>query len=116
MEGYTAYTPDNAAILRLSQKLTPGDEIVVFGGAWCSDTHNLLPKFYKTMDQLPSKPNVTLVLVDLSKKSGKGIETPYNIEYVPTFIVLRNKKEIGRIVESVNKSIEDDLVEIAGKN
>lgn len=67
------------------------------------------------MDQLPQKPKITLVLVDRSKKSGKGIEAPYNIEYVPTFIVLRNQKEIGRIVESVSKSMEADLLEILGR-
>lgn len=108
-ENYDDYTPNPAWVDTLAANLTPKHEILVFGGTWCGDTKNLLPKFYRVMDALPSPPKITLVLVDRKKKSGKKAEKPYNIEFVPTFIVLKDGKEEGRIVESVQTSIEKDL-------
>ena len=50
--------------------------------------------------------------MDRDKKSGEGIEKQYKIERVPTFIVLKNGVEVGRVVESVENSIEADLAAI----
>ena len=38
-----------------------------------------------------------------------------NIERVPTFIIYRGEKEIGRIVETPKKSLERDLWNIVKK-
>jgi uncharacterized protein (DUF1015 family) len=38
------------------------------------------------------------------------------IEKVPTFIVYRNGEEIGRIIETPIKSMEEDLYEILKNN
>jgi thiol-disulfide isomerase/thioredoxin len=110
---YAEYTPNAETIAKINQKqYTEEYEILAFGGTWCGDTRYLLPKFYKTYDAITAKPKLTFVLVDTHKESGEGIEKPYNIEYVPTFIVLKDGKEVGRIVESVTKTIEDDLATI----
>lgn len=111
-EGYADYRPNAETVKQLSAKLTPEYKILVFGGTWCGDTQYLLPKFYKVMDAVQPHPAVTLVLVDRDKKSGEGIEKNYAIERVPTFIVLYNGVEKGRVVESVANTIEDDLLAI----
>jgi hypothetical protein len=36
----------------------------------------------------------------------------YKLEKVPTIIVFKGNKEVGRIVETVDKSVETDLVKI----
>lgn len=108
---YGAYQPDPAVLKELQAALTT-HEILAFGGTWCGDTRYLLPKFYKVMDALPRPPKVTLILVDNDKKSGTGIEANYNIQYVPTFIVLLDGKEIGRVVETVETNIEQELLDI----
>jgi hypothetical protein len=36
----------------------------------------------------------------------------YKLDKVPTIIVFKGNKEVGRIVETVEKSVENDLVEI----
>lgn len=113
--GYAEYTPDADAVATLQNSITAENEILVFGGTWCGDTQYLLPKFYKVMDAIKPAPKVTLVFVDRDKKSGEGRETQYNIERVPTFIILKNGVEIGRVVESVENSIEADLAAIFSK-
>ncbi len=86
---------------------------LVFGGTWCEDTQSLLPKFYRILDeaQFPAKA-VTLYGVDRNKKSLHGETEKNNIVNVPTFIVYKDGKEIGRIVETVKVNIEVDLKEM----
>lgn len=113
--GYEEYTPNTEAVTKLEKGFTTEHKLLIFGGTWCGDTQNLLPKFYKVVDAMKQSPEIQLVMVDLNKVSGEGIETKYKISYVPTFIVLKNGKEIGRIVEVVNESIEADLAAILNR-
>jgi len=108
--GYDSYNSAlNTDILFLkayNQRVT----FVVFGGTWCDDTRILLPKFFRVIDeaQFPAS-SITLFGVDRQKKTLKGEAEKNNILNVPTFIVYKDGVEIGRIVESVKKSIEVDL-------
>lgn len=90
-------------------------KLVVFGGTWCEDTHNLLPTFYKliAVSNYPEK-RITLVGVDRNKQSGNELSTKYNIKNVPCFIVLRNDgTEVGRVVEyGKGNGIDVELAEI----
>ena len=93
-------------------------KIIVVGGTWCSDTQNLLPGFYLTMDYANIDINkiVELYFTNRDKKVPEDIITKYNITNVPTFIVVDSKgNEVGRITESVKVSIADDLLEILRK-
>lgn len=78
--------------------------IVVFGGTWCEDTQNLLPRFYQLVDAsgFPEK-KVTLIAVDRQKKTINHLDSIYKITNVPTFIVIHEGKEIGRVVEYGSK-------------
>jgi thiol-disulfide isomerase/thioredoxin len=74
--------------------------IVVFGGTWCEDTHMVLPKFYATADAAGFAPDrITLIGVDHSKKTLYNLSEAFGITNVPTFIVMKGGKEIGRVVE-----------------
>ena len=60
---------------------------------------------------------VKIVAVNRKKESPTGEEVKYNIQKVPTIIVERYGKEIGRIIEMpASGYIERDLVEILKKN
>ncbi len=75
-------------------------DLLVFGGTWCGDTQNLLPLFYKLLDQSGYPSNkVKLVAVDRQKQSLNNLHITYAITNVPTFIVMVKGKEIGRVVE-----------------
>ncbi|HEX3024928.1 MAG TPA: thioredoxin family protein [Chitinophagaceae bacterium] len=89
-------------------------KLIVFGGTWCEDTQNVLPKFYRLIDKsnYPEK-NIALIGVDRKKQTINNLSKKYNITNVPTIIVVSKGKEIGRVVEyGKSGSVEKDLIEI----
>jgi thiol-disulfide isomerase/thioredoxin len=107
-----AYQADPDAVAILKQVAQP-TEIVLFYGTWCKDSHREIPRFLKIME-LAENPNlnVTEYEVNREKKDVLGKFEMYGIEFVPTFIVIRNGRELGRIVETPNKSLAEDLAAI----
>ena len=92
--------------------------MIVFGGTWCGDTKNLLPVFYRLVDKsgYPQK-KITLIGVDRAKTAPADLHKKYNITNVPTFIVIRNGKEIGRVVEyGKSGQIDKELGEIVASS
>ena len=89
-------------------------QLVVFLGTWCADTHELLPRFFKVLQQINYPlDKVVLYGVERDKTTRSAEVKKYNVVSLPTFIVLDQAgNEKGRITESVNKSIESDLVKI----
>jgi thiol-disulfide isomerase/thioredoxin len=88
-------------------------ETKVFLGTWCSDSRRELPRFLKVIDLAGSSFGpVRLYGLDRNKKSPGGEEIPFHVELVPTFVFLRDGKEIGRIVERPRTSMEADILTI----
>ncbi len=115
-EGTQAYDPDKAIIEELST-VWKEYRFVIFAGTWCEDTHNLLPKFYKTMLEAGFSPHsIEMYGVDRQKRTLQEENKFYKIERVPTFIIMHQKREVGRIIESVNVSIEADLLTMMEKD
>ena len=115
-EEYNAYQVDETALAELGEE-TNSIEIMVFLGTWCSDSRRELPRFYKVLAALDfDESHLTVVGLDNHpdryKQSPQQEEVGWNVEYVPTFIILKDGKEIGRIIESPNVSLEVDLVGI----
>jgi len=104
---------DETAVAAFKQKRKQF-KLIIFGGTWCEDTQNILPKIYRVVDQSGySEKNITLVAVDRKKQTINDLHTIYKIKNVPTFIVLKDGKEIGRVVEyGKSGSTEKDLAEI----
>jgi thiol-disulfide isomerase/thioredoxin len=74
--------------------------ILAFGGTWCDDTKSLLPKFFALTDAAGFPDNkITMIGVDRDKKTLHHLAEAFQVINVPTFIVLKNGKEIGRVVE-----------------
>lgn len=73
---------------------------MVFGGSWCEDSHFVLPKFFMLQEQsgIPDK-DISLIGVDREKHSLGNLTHVFNITNVPTIIVLKEGKEVGRVVE-----------------
>ena len=75
-------------------------QYVVFGGTWCGDTQYILPKFFKLQEQSGlSENNISFYGVDRSKKTLGNIADAFKITNVPTIIVMKDGKEVGRVVE-----------------
>lgn len=90
----------NAAAVNAFKKNGTKFQIVIFGGTWCEDTQNLLPQFYKLADKA-SYPDssISLIGVDRQKTTLNNLHNAFHIISVPTFIVMKDGKEIGRVVE-----------------
>ena len=90
----------NADVVKQYAANKAGISLVVFGGTWCGDTKALLPKFFATTDAAGiGESQITLIGVDRSKKSLFNLTEAFGITNVPTFIVMKNGKEVGRVVE-----------------
>ena len=115
-KNFNSYKPDEAAIAFLKQNLKD-HELVVVMGTWCEDSHNLIPKLYQvlTLSNYPMD-KLKLVGVDRGKDALNGEKGKYNIERVPTIIILKDNREVGRMVESVRQSIEADISDIINMN
>jgi thiol-disulfide isomerase/thioredoxin len=107
-----AYTPNGDMITLLKDQLPKYDMVVVMG-TWCEDSQNLIPKLYTVLQQ-SGYPMVKLTMfgVDRSKDALNGEKAKYGIEKVPTIILYSEGKEIGRITETVQESIEADLAKL----
>jgi thiol-disulfide isomerase/thioredoxin len=93
------YVPDQQAVQALRAN-KDSINIIAFGGTWCGDTKNILPKFFVLSDVAGLSPDkVTLIGVDHSKKTIQHLTEAFNVTNVPTIIVMKNGKEIGRVVE-----------------
>lgn len=98
-ENTKGYTPD-AGALAAFKGAKDSIHILAFGGTWCGDTKALLPKFYSLADAAGlSEDRITLLGVDRSKKTINHLAEAFNVTRVPTFIILKDGLEIGRVVE-----------------
>lgn len=90
----------------------PGAEVTVFLGTWCSDSARELPRFWRSLDEAGgSVPfQIHYVGVDREKKQPAAPIANFEIEFVPTFIVSREGREVGRIVEEAPHGVERDLL------
>lgn len=107
-----AYTPNTEVITQLST-LNLNYDIVIVLGTWCSDTQKQVPRFLKILDLIDyDKNKMTLIGVDQNKSLPNYPISNFNIEKVPTFIIYKNKVEVGRITESPSATLEQDLLNI----
>jgi thiol-disulfide isomerase/thioredoxin len=114
--GFDDYVP-NADTIKELKKWKNDIYIFAFGGTWCDDTKVLLPKFYKAMNEAEFTGNdVTLYLVDRDKTSEDGVAQAMHVEKVPTFIIFRNGRMLGRVVETTDRPIECAILNIIKSN
>ena len=96
-QGY--YKPDTATV-NAFERAKGKYQFVIFGGTWCEDTQFILPKFFKLQEAsgIPDDA-ITLFGVNRAKTSLGNIAQAFNIKLVPTIIVMKDGKEIDRVVE-----------------
>ncbi|MEN1786343.1 MAG: thioredoxin family protein [Bacteroidota bacterium] len=113
---YDNYVVDSL-LLALVQPTLKEHELLLFLGTWCGDSKREVPRLLKILDQLHFPVDkLTMVALDRRKeqykKSPEGQEEGHHIIRVPTLIVLKDGKEVNRIVESPVDSLEEDLFAI----
>jgi thiol-disulfide isomerase/thioredoxin len=109
---YSVYLADAETMNQLAEKLK-GIKITLVMATWCGDSRDWVPRFYKIMDELNfNYKNLTLICVAREKKATGTTAEKLNIEKVPTFIIYRKKKELGRIIEVPVDLLEKDILKI----
>ena len=92
-------------------------QIVLFLGTWCHDTQQILPK-YLALLEAAEFPDHRLVLIacDRQKTEPSKIYRSLNVVHVPTLILLKEGKEVGRIVEfGESGQVDKELAELIKK-
>ncbi len=108
-----AYTPNAQTITNL-KKQVDSVELMVFMGTWCEDSQFIIPKFFSLISAsaFPEQ-KITMFGVDRKKSTTSHLAEALNVTNVPTIIVFKNGKEIGRVVEYGKHGVFDqDLGEI----
>jgi hypothetical protein len=109
---YSMYKPDQATLDQIAGKLKK-IKIKVVMGTWCGDSKDWVPRFYKVIDKVGfDESKLTLICVDHTKKAPVTELSKLKIQKVPTFIVYKKRREIGRIVETPSDLIEKDILKI----
>ncbi|MBN1164294.1 MAG: S9 family peptidase, partial [Candidatus Krumholzibacteriota bacterium] len=124
---YFTYTPDQEFLAPL-EDLLQKVEITCVLGSWCSDSQREIPRFWKILEECGYPVSDLSMLAVASSRHTKSMGIPstaftwskktkeyYGIERVATIIVYREGKELGRIVETPEESLEKDLLEILKK-
>ncbi len=114
--GYNAYQP-NPALIKNLKPLLQEVHILIFLGTWCGDSRREVPRFLKILDKA-GFPATRTKLVGVDRRRDRYKKSPgdeqwgLHIRRVPTFILLKDGKEIGRIVERPTLSLEQDLCDM----
>jgi hypothetical protein len=116
-------SPDLAAVRALAG-VAPGAEVTVLLGTWCSDSRREISRLWKAFDAIGAASaggagsglpfTLTYVGVDEAKREPAAAVATAGLKFVPTLIVRRDGREVGRIVESSPHGVEVDLLALLG--
>lgn len=89
-------------------------KLITFMGTWCGDSQREVPAMFNILDRAkPANFTHEMHAVNDMKDSKYGETEDMNVVYVPTFIFMKNGREIGRIVESpAGNSLQQDMIDI----
>lgn len=90
--------------------------LVTYFGVWCHDSQREVPRMLKLLDRVAnSHISHQMIALDYQKTEPHGRATAASIVSTPTFVVLKEGIEIGRIVETPNSSLAADLLAIINR-
>jgi len=89
-----------------------GARVSVYLGTWCPDSRREVSRLWRTLDEVGDNVSFTIRYFGIDH----GLHRPANLVKaahlvrVPTFVVERDGRELGRIVEVSPHGIENDLL------
>jgi len=119
--GFDEYESNAKVVDELQQMDLSGVELTVFFGSWCGDSRREVPRLMRLGESLGLQAEqLRWIAVDNDrervKRSPDGEEAGKGIYRVPTILVERDGKEIGRIIEHPVLSLERDLRSILNRD
>ena len=118
LKEHDEYTIDKKNVEELKKEKLSSYKMIVVLGTWCEDSHREVPRLMKILESINfPEQKLTIIAVNRKKEAPGGEEGIYNIQRVPTIIVQKYGKEIGRIIEyPASGYLERDLLEIVRKD
>ena len=107
------YEIDTSILSLLKKKDISELKMTLVLGTWCHDSHIQVPRMIKLLKELKFPMSSLEIFAMDTHKKAPGIDIKViDVKLVPTLIIYKGEKELGRIVESPKVSIEADLLEI----
>jgi dipeptidyl aminopeptidase/acylaminoacyl peptidase len=124
---YFEYEPDGEIVIALEDNMLDVDIKVVLG-TWCSDSRREIPRLWKILEEIgypvddvemmavgsarfTTQMGVDRKLLDWSD----AVKKYYAVEKVATIILYRDGEELGRIEETPEGTLEEDLLKITAR-
>lgn len=106
------YKPDEKVVAAFNA-ITDQIQINVFMGTWCHDSKREIPAMFALMNAIDNANiSASYTAIEYRRSGPKDIIEKNNIKRTPTFVILKNGKEIGRIIEESEKNLESHLLKI----
>jgi thiol-disulfide isomerase/thioredoxin len=107
--GVNEYTPNDKMVDYIKSNRGKYNLVAVIG-TWDATSQQLFPKLYKTMILASSEDQMMIFGAD--QKMQTDAPTDYKLKKVPTFIVMKDGKEEGRIVGETADGVESELAKV----
>ena len=111
--------PDLGAAHALAA-VEPGAEVTVLLGTWCGDSRREVSRLWRALDEIGATAeggaggglpfSLAYIGIDEAKRQPAATVAATGLQFVPTLIVRRNGREVGRIVETSPHGVEVDLL------
>jgi hypothetical protein len=101
----------NADVAAKLMKVPAGAQIDVYFGTWCGDSRREVPRLWKALDA-GTPPFAVHYVAQPRDKTRRKYPEGVTVSQLPTFIVKRAGKEVGRVVETAPDGIEADLLSL----
>ena len=106
----------DSAVVQQFKAIREPVHILLFLGTWCGDSRRGVPPFMAVF-RAANNPNLKLDIIGVTrdKEDPEGLAPRYGIERVPTFVILKDGKEIARLVEFPQKTFAQDFIDVLTK-
>ena len=112
---FQGYTMDMNAILGLEQQSATFSTLTIkiYGGNWCSDTHEGVPGLLKVLDKIGfDAKHLEYHYVSRDKSEVDCAPANFQINSVPWIRIYRDNELLGEIIEFPRTTWEGDLLKI----
>jgi thiol-disulfide isomerase/thioredoxin len=111
-----SYNPKSEIIKKI-KTINREIHIEIFMGCWCPDCRQHVSAYFKIME-MADNPFISTSYIGIprEKEARKEFIQGKNIVRIPTFIIYFQNQEVGRIIETPTKSVEEDLIDIIERN
>lgn len=111
-EALKYYRP-NAPLVKALKEKAGQFTLLLFTGTWCHDSQQIIPKYFACLEAAGiSDSSYSIIAADRDKRTIANLHHIFGVVNVPTIIVLKNGKEVGRIDEYGKTGLPDQ--ELAG--